>query len=701
MIKYFLTLLFLFIVSLSINAQIFSHSELEIIRLQDERTLGEGNKLLDYLNSRSDEIVIKALIALGNIGDTSAVQTIHTILLSDNRPNIRKHSAYALSLLPCELSRNALLESLNQEKSEEVIPAVLEAFGFIGDKDNLITVSKYLSNDVKIKTAQALSIARFARRGIKDASGTECLKILYQSGNQDVFRMIACAGFYIRNRDLLQPIKEILSSLTKNENYETRMWAFTSFAYTADENDLDYFINSYESEKDWQVKVNILNSYNTIFRFNQKLTNDSKLANFLINKGEGEDVLLSTTALKTLGNIFRNTSNDELRKEIKSRLEWFLIKDKAVDTETIGEAINAYSMIFKDETKNDLIQRYKDSEGYILKPFIISAFKYFDNASVYKDFRDLITNDVQNYVNKNKITDGEFIAGKELNPLYRSFVETLAELKNKANINDKEMMRLIFSEFTNSKDPSIIDICFTALNDSLYLDKRNETAMILNIDYQDLKYPKDKEAMKLFIREMGELKAIGGIELLENNLKKDDYEIAFESSLALKKITGKDYKFNAKRKSFFNADNLNSLEKKRIVELNTTKGKIKIELFPKVAPLTVLNFIRLAEKGFYNNTLFHRVVPNFVIQGGDPLNNGSGGPEYTIRSEFSPMNSERGIFGMASEGKDTEGSQFFIMHSAYYHLDNSYTIFGKVISGMEIVDKIYINDYLIDIKIID
>ncbi|MDD5361294.1 MAG: peptidylprolyl isomerase [Ignavibacteria bacterium] len=134
--------------------------------------------------------------------------------------------------------------------------------------------------------------------------------------------------------------------------------------------------------------------------------------------------------------------------------------------------------------------------------------------------------------------------------------------------------------------------------------------------------------------------------------------------------------------------------KKQFATLKTTRGDIKIKLYPYLSPFTVLNFVKLAEKGFYNGTTFHRVIPNFVIQGGDPLNSGWGGPEYTIRSEFIPASFERGIVGMASDGKDTEGSQFFVMHSAFYHLDNAYTIFGEVVSGMENVDKIYLDDVL-------
>ncbi|MFA5403878.1 MAG: peptidylprolyl isomerase, partial [Ignavibacteria bacterium] len=163
---------------------------------------------------------------------------------------------------------------------------------------------------------------------------------------------------------------------------------------------------------------------------------------------------------------------------------------------------------------------------------------------------------------------------------------------------------------------------------------------------------------------------------------------------ALKKITGKDYSFNTKLKADFDWDFIKTLNKKKYATLITEKGNIKIKLLPEVALFSVLNFIKLAEKKFYDKTAFPRVVPNFVIQGGDPQNSGYGGPDYSIRSEFSPLHFERGMFGMASEGRDTEGSQFFIMHSPHYHLDGRYTIFGEVVEGMDVVDNIAFSDIL-------
>lgn len=123
--------------------------------------------------------------------------------------------------------------------------------------------------------------------------------------------------------------------------------------------------------------------------------------------------------------------------------------------------------------------------------------------------------------------------------------------------------------------------------------------------------------------------------------------------------------------------------------------KIVIELEPKTAPNTVANFISLVEEGFYDGLIFHRVIPGFMVQGGDPDGTGMGGPDYSIKGEFSSngfentLTHERGVLSMArTQQPDSAGSQFFIMVEAASHLDGDYASFGKVIEGMEVVDKI-------------
>jgi cyclophilin family peptidyl-prolyl cis-trans isomerase len=123
--------------------------------------------------------------------------------------------------------------------------------------------------------------------------------------------------------------------------------------------------------------------------------------------------------------------------------------------------------------------------------------------------------------------------------------------------------------------------------------------------------------------------------------------------------------------------------------LHTSKGAIAIELFDDDAPKTVTNFKKLAGDGFYNGVIFHRVIPDFMIQGGDPTGTGSGGPGYTFEDEFNDQKVERGALAMANAGPDTNGSQFFVVTAdACPWLDGKHTVFGRVTGGMEVVDAI-------------
>jgi peptidylprolyl isomerase/peptidyl-prolyl cis-trans isomerase B (cyclophilin B) len=131
-------------------------------------------------------------------------------------------------------------------------------------------------------------------------------------------------------------------------------------------------------------------------------------------------------------------------------------------------------------------------------------------------------------------------------------------------------------------------------------------------------------------------------------------------------------------------------------------NEIRIEFYPQDAPKTVENFVTLAKKGYYDGLSFHRVVPNFVVQGGDPKGDGTGGPGYTIKAEFNKQQHVRGTVAMArAQHPDSAGSQFYITYGPTPHLDGSYTVFGRVVAGMEHVDRIKQGDRMRTVAIVD
>ena len=139
--------------------------------------------------------------------------------------------------------------------------------------------------------------------------------------------------------------------------------------------------------------------------------------------------------------------------------------------------------------------------------------------------------------------------------------------------------------------------------------------------------------------------------------------------------------------------------------ISTEKGDMKVEFFEKDAPGTVENFCKLAKDGFYNGLNFHRVIPDFVIQGGCPNGRGDGGPGYSIKCETSGENQyhDRGVLSMAHAGRNTGGSQFFICHSRQNtsHLDGVHTCFGRVYEGLDVIDDIRQGDEIIKIEILE
>jgi len=140
----------------------------------------------------------------------------------------------------------------------------------------------------------------------------------------------------------------------------------------------------------------------------------------------------------------------------------------------------------------------------------------------------------------------------------------------------------------------------------------------------------------------------------------------------------------------------------RIV-LKTSKGNISATFFASQVPVTCANFLNLATRGYYNGITFHRVIPDFMIQGGDPTGTGSGGPGYRFEDEFKAelLHTKPGIFSMANAGPATNGSQFFITHCPTPHLDHKHTVFGEVTEGQDVVDSIAKGDTIDGIDILD
>jgi peptidyl-prolyl cis-trans isomerase B (cyclophilin B) len=141
------------------------------------------------------------------------------------------------------------------------------------------------------------------------------------------------------------------------------------------------------------------------------------------------------------------------------------------------------------------------------------------------------------------------------------------------------------------------------------------------------------------------------------------------------------------------------VNKKYTALIKTARGDLTIELYPQDAPVTVNNFVALARKGFYNGLTFHRIIPGFMAQGGDPIGNGTGGPGYKFQDEFSSRTHQAGSLSMANSGPNTNGSQFFICYAPQPHLNGKHTVFGQLTQGMDVLKQLVNGDKMNEVVI--
>jgi peptidylprolyl isomerase len=251
-------------------------------------------------------------------------------------------------------------------------------------------------------------------------------------------------------------------------------------------------------------------------------------------------------------------------------------------------------------------------------------------------------------------------------------------------------------------DPAVVATCAELLADSLL--RRPEAVNRLVEALGSLRSPADLDAKLSVIAALGSMGDLRAATSLQYLLDDVEPAVARAAAASLGKLTGADYMRRVPYRQpgyvDFDFEYLAALPDTVPVRFETVRGAFTARLFPRLAPFTVMSFLKLAERRrLFDGVAFHRVVPTFVTQGGDPRADGWGGPGYSIRSEFSPVPYGTGILGMASSGKDTEGSQFFVTHSPQPHLDGRYTVFGEITGGQDVVDRIQIGDRLQAVRI--
>ncbi len=588
----------------------------------------------------------------GNHGDALVSR------LEDPNLNVRTVASYALGQSGNEIFVSDLLTSFKDRDTISVNNAqngnILESVGKIADKtqlENLATINTYTHTDTLLLLGQVRGIYRFGIRGIYSQKGTETMvNILKDVENPSQVRLIA-AHYLSRAKTLnIESYKFALADLVRNEsNEDIRMAIYYSLRHTKDPKIRDFLMARLDTETDYRSKVNIIRALGS-FRYIQVV---DKIISFL----KDENTHVAKTAANYL--VMHGKAEDaSFYKEFSQDItDW-----------------NVKTTLLKSVTKH--LPHYFDKARNGIRKEALNAISQSQNPYEQAEYLAILGNDIDSY---SALKD---MALNSTNPL----------LKNKS-------AEAIASIITNDKIKSY-------LKNGLARFKRTAAA-----DVQELIEQGDVGVVYTLANLISD-----GKSGLEEFISADDYLVVALSKLqmpkhvetynalvkAIKKINPSTTKTNATPSPNKNIvwEDLSKYGNAPTATVTTSKGVIRLQLYPYEAPLSTYNFIDLSNKKFYDNKTFHRVVPNFVIQGGCPRGDGFGSEDYTLRSELSQKYyDEAGYVGMASAGPHTESTQFFITHSPAPHLDGKYTIFGKVISGMDVVHSIQQGDKIQNIVI--
>jgi cyclophilin family peptidyl-prolyl cis-trans isomerase/HEAT repeat protein len=701
--KSLLMLLFIFIISNNLLSQKIDKKVLEerqdkldvILQMQDTRTIYDG-KLVSFLTDIDPVIRARAVLAFGSIQDTSVISLLVDRFTFDTDPQVRMMVAFAIGQTAGLLSKKSRqtfehdliwnrldLSSEGGKRGFNPKERLIEEIGKFGTEEGLNDLILRFGDVYPPVFTQGLtmSIARCAIRNIVTREAIQYLLKSIKPVDAASWQTMYALQRIGNHPEIRSDLDEIVQ-LYKHHDPLVRMNLAALLGKIKDEKiSLEPLQKLADFDGDWRVRVNALRALS-----NYDLNGKDEIVRTFKRSFLAGNTNLSVTALSTFGNTgLKKENGSQAIKETFALLEKIAVNKN-----------NEYQWQLQAEAATSIAKlEGKDALAFIKptdypQPLLQSQLLVAMGTTGSTDAMDILFR----YI------------GDEKSVLYRSVLEGLNELSKK-NPDYKKIIDSTYNASVNALKVNDVAVVATAagiLGDSLFARKTSVSPLLETLSR--LRAPDDVESIQEILSTLGKLKDDRAIDGIRSQLEQRDRSVVHAAASALKAITGKNYSsdipnYFEPNYTDFDFKYLHSLPDTFKVKMETIRGDVVMELYKYFAPFTVMSFTKLAtQRGFYRGLPFHRIVPNFVIQGGDPRGDGWGGPGYSIRSEFSPLTFERGMVGIASSGKDTEGSQFFIVQSPQPHLDGRYTIFGKVISGMDIINKIQLDDHIYDIKII-
>lgn len=709
---------------LSAASQVPIATGIQILKAEDARRYDQA--LENLLHSPAADIRKRAALAAGRIGDDKALPTLSGLLKSDPSTDVRAMAAFAIGEIESVKGAEAILGG----RAMEYLPAEelarrIEAAGKIAAANPKADETKALEKAIVDCLTAQLQIGSKRDRQITLLALTAALRARPKDGDRVVAKFLTDPDPRIRadaentlsrlrSKNANEALRNILATDT---DAVARANAARALGAAEDKGAFDLLLKAAIDDTDSRVRVSAIRSLGALkdARAADALLGRGKalLGNYQYQKTENrreKNECLEIAA--TLGRLLPNTKNEKAVKFLSALTVWGIGQDTetAVAWATVdprsfmqmsrvivpqdphstgydwrvnvaqaqGLAVLAKSE--DDDIKKEAGDRLRQHAEYDRTVRFweymsipddlqaLAAFKPVDLAGTARFF--LAHDDVQT-----RATAAGIIADQ---PTSKENVEALQKAFTMALVKDKDY---------DDAQLAILDALFK-------LDKKEAVGTLL-VATSAPDYLVRKKAFEL-LADPDLQKDFPGLPTSIENAKakhKDEvlpYSPAFGTKLGQLLNTDADYRRALARRN----------GSVRAV-IKTVKGTFTIEFAPEEAPLTVDNFIKLARTGYFNNVLVHRVVPNFVMQDGDPGGDGNGGPGWSIRCEVNMLSYDRGAVGMALSGKDTGGSQWFVTHAPQPHLDGGYTVFGHVSEAdMKVVDQIARGDKIISVKII-
>jgi cyclophilin family peptidyl-prolyl cis-trans isomerase/HEAT repeat protein len=712
-----------------------------IIQLEDERNLN-GDELTGLLKHRSLAVRERAALAIGRIGDKRGVEALIAAMRADEDQSVRAMAAFALGETEDEQAAAALLDVMNSPKESLVARArAVEALGKIASvqanaeklgQATLASINQSLVRQLAVADAtlsgdQTLlsSLAITALMRLRDPASVEPLAQQLKSKDAEVRAQAANALARIR-QPIASAVPALIEALQDQEtssvaklkaaldgnhtdaNANVRANAARALGVSKDARAVEPLLKALQ-DKSEHVQVNAVRALAALGdrRAVEPLIELAKLSDpkATLHRQRPPSFNLLLECVVAMGTL-RDERALPLLAELRRAYSPATIQEVEVAIAKFGERkfseLTPRPIIQPNSVCRDwkhaaamaqAVSEWLPTEKYVVWGQALYALFYELSPQVKKPDCDqrswpeilrainkLAVNGLAQPAFLQSLKTPDVVGGNAEQDFFLTFFPQ--QLKHKDLIVRATAANILAGQPRDAHLAPLIDALAVSKN-----DPANDAKLAILTAISKHKKPGAIEAVKSALADRDHLVRRHAVDLLKQMGAGD-----FSDRIGIVQ-TGHDKRFYQRVAARQN--------KKITATIHTEKGQIKIELFPQDAPITVDSFVTLARKGHFNNLTFHRVVPNFVIQGGDPRGDGEGGPGYQIRCEINPRPYTRGAVGMALSGKDTGGSQFFITHSPQPHLDGGYTVFGQVTSGMEVVDRIARGDLIKRIEIVE